>query len=350
MRSARGAAYGLAAAALFGASAPLTKLLLPQSSPLMLAALLYLGAGLALTLYRTARPRRAGAQEAPLTSKDIPALVGIALFGGVLGPVLMLCGLARVSGFAGALLLNLESPFTMILAVMLFREHLGRSELLGALLIVIGAALLSARPGEPLWADGLGIAFIAGACLSWALDNNLSQWVSGKDPAAIVQVKSLSAGAGMLLVAVATGQWVPSASFAAVALALGSLSYGLSLLLHMRALRVLGAAREAAFFATAPFIGAALAIPILGERPTSFAALAGILMVSGAIVLVRARHSHLHVHAPLEHEHLHVHDEHHQHSHEGPITEPHTHPHRHVSLTHQHPHASDAHHRHLHDR
>ncbi len=327
MRSARGAAYGLAAAALFGASAPLTKLLLPRSSPLMLAALLYLGAGLALTLYRTARPRRAGAQEAPLTSKDIPALVGIALFGGVLGPVLMLCGLARVSGFAGALLLNLESPFTMILAVMLFREHLGRSELLGALLIVIGAALLSARPGEPLWADGLGIAFIAGACLSWALDNNLSQWVSGKDPAAIVQVKSLSAGAGMLLVAVATGQWVPSASFAAVALALGSLSYGLSLLLHMRALRLLGAAREAAFFATAPFIGAALAIPILGERPTSFAALAGILMVSGAIVLVRARHSHLHVHAPLEHEHLHVHDEHHQHSH-----------------------ASDAHHRHLHDR
>lgn len=350
MRSARGAAYGLIAAALFGASAPLTKLLLPQSSPLMLAALLYLGAGLALTLYRAARPRRAAAQEAPLGTNDIPALAGIALFGGVVGPLLMLFGLSRVSGFAGSLLLNLETPFTMLLAVMLFREHLSRGEVLGALLIVLGAGLLSGRPGEALWADGWGIALIAGACLSWALDNNLSQWVSGKDPAAIVQAKALSSGVGMLLVAVATGQRVPGADFAAIALGLGSLSYGLSLLLHMRALRLLGAAREAAFFATAPFIGAALAIPILGERPTPFAALAGIFMVTGAILLVRARHSHLHVHAPLEHEHLHVHDEHHQHPHQGPVTEPHTHPHRHGPLTHQHAHVSDAHHRHLHDR
>jgi drug/metabolite transporter (DMT)-like permease len=349
VRSARGAAYGLAAAALFGASAPLTKLLLPQSSPLMLAALLYLGAGLALSLYRAARPRRAAAQEAPLSSKDIPALVGIAFFGGVLGPVLLLSGLARVSGFAGSLLLNLETPFTMTLAVMFFHEHLGRNEFLGAVLIVVGAAVLSARPGESLSADGLGIAFVAGACLSWALDNNLSQRVSGKDPVAIVQGKALSAGAVMLLIAVATGHLVPSAGFAAIALGLGSVSYGLSMVLHLRALRLLGAARQAAFFATAPFIGAALAIPILGERPTAFAAFAGILMVSGALLLVRARHSHLHDHAPLEHEHLHVHDEHHQHPHEGPVTEPHTHPHRHVSLTHRHPHVSDVHHRHPHD-
>lgn len=345
----RGGAYGLAAAALFGASAPLSKLLLPGAGPLMLSALLYLGAALGLALYSLspagrARPRR----EARLRRADAAVMAGVILLGGVAGPALMLFGLARVSSLTGSLLLNLEAPLTILIAVAVFREHLGRRAAAAALLIVIGAAALGAGAGE-LRASWIGAAAIAAACLCWGIDNNLSQRLSLRDPIAVVRVKALGAGACSLGIAVATGQPAPSPWTAARALLLGSLSYGLSLILDMRALRILGAAREAAYFATAPFLGAVLSIPLLGDRPRPIDAGAAALMIAGVALLRGERHTHEHTHDELEHDHLHTHDEHHRHEHDGPIVEPHTHPHRHEALTHDHPHVSDLHHRHEHD-
>jgi drug/metabolite transporter (DMT)-like permease len=339
----RGAIYGLSAALLFGASVPFAKLLLGGTAPLLLAALLYLGAGAALTLVGPLVRRG----EARLSRRDLPLLLGITVTGGVIGPICMLLGLSRVSGVAGALLLNLEAPFTMLVAIALFREHLAWKEIAAAALIVAGAATLAARPGE-LGGSWVGVLLVAAACASWAVDNNLTGRLALKDPIAVVRWKALGAGGGVLVVALATGQALPGAGVAAGALVLGALSYGASIVLDTYALRLLGAAREAAFFATAPFAGALLAVPLLGERPRLADGLAGAAMLAGVALMLRARHAHAHTHDPLDHEHAHVHDEHHDHAHEGAVVEPHSHPHRHDPTTHSHPHVSDAHHRHRH--
>jgi drug/metabolite transporter (DMT)-like permease len=344
-----GAAAGLAAAVLFGASAPVAKLLLPGFGPVALAGVLYLSAGLALTAYRwgTGRVQPRRAREAPLRRADVPALVAIVLLGGALGPVLMLVGLQRGSAMAASLLLNLEAPFTILIAAAIFREYLGRRAGASAAAIVLGAGLLGWGAG-PFHASWGGVLALAGACVCWAVDNNLTQRLSLRDPVALVQVKTLGAGALNILVAIATHQHIPAAAAVLAAAGLGALSYGLSVLLDAYALRSLGAAREAAYFATAPFIGAVVAVPLLGERPTPALLLAGAAMLAGVLLLLTEHHSHMHRHQEIEHEHLHVHDEHHQHAHEGPVTEPHSHLHQHTPLTHDHPHVPDLHHRHKH--
>jgi drug/metabolite transporter (DMT)-like permease len=343
----RGMLCGVSAAILFGASAPVSKLLLPELGPLVLAGLLYLGAGLGLTLYGLVRPQRRVDREARVSRRDLGLLAGITVCGGIVGPVLMLVGLGRVSGLAGSLLLNLEAPFTMVLAVLFFREHMGRRVWVAALLIVGGGLLLSVQPGE-LHAELWGILAIAGACLSWGVDNNLTQRLSLRDPVAVVKWKTLGAAACTLAVGAGLRPELPSAAVAAAAVGLGSLSYGTSILLDMYALRLLGAAREAAFFATAPFIGAVLAIPLLGDRFGMAEVAAALFMLSGVAMLVREKHAHVHTHEALVHEHLHVHDQHHQHAHQGAIEEPHSHPHRHEPVSHDHPHLPDLHHRHRH--
>ncbi|MFL5345993.1 MAG: EamA family transporter [Hyalangium sp.] len=347
-----GTACGIGAALLFGLSPPLVKLLLPTSPPVMLAGVLYLGAGLGLLVLRLAsRWSRIGhsRREAQLRRSDLVPLLGVIVAGGMVGPVLMLVGLGRVSGSMGSLLLNLEAPFTIALAVVFFREHLGRREALAALVIVAAAALLSFQGGE-VHADGLGVLALAGACLAWGLDNNLTQRLSLRDPVALVQVKALGAGACNVALALVLGSKMPGGRHLLIAGAVGLACYGVSILLDVYALRLLGAAREAALFASAPFVGALSSVIILGDRLSVREVGALLMMALGVVLLVRARHAHRHTHDPLEHDHLHAHDEHHQHAHAPGMdsAEPHSHPHRHASFTHDHPHVSDLHHRHRH--
>lgn len=342
----RGAAFGLLAAALFGLSAPASKWLLGAVPPQLLAGLLYFGAGAGLTAYRALRPRSA---EAPLRRADVGPLAGVVIAGGVLGPLLLLVGLKRVSALTGSLLLNLEGPLTIALAVALFREHVGRYAATAAACILLGAGLLKAQPGRP-GADALGVVCIAAACLCWALDNNLTQRLSLRDPFAVVRAKALAAGAFNVALAFALGARVPPAGVALAAMALGCLSYGVSVVFDAYALRLVGAAREAAYFATAPFFGALASVALLREPIGWPDALAMALMIAGVIFLLRERHGHEHAHEAMEHEHKHVHDEHHRHAHEPGVDpgEPHAHAHRHEPLVHDHPHAPDAHHRHRH--
>lgn len=182
--------------------------------------------------------RREGHTESQLRRQDEPLLVAITLLGGALAPVLMLLGLGRISGVAGALLLNLEAPFTILIAVVIFREHLGRWAQLAALLIVAGALSLTARaPGyaagteNSAAASWLGDAALAGACLCWAIDNNLTQRVSLRDPWAISIVKTLGAGTCNFALALTIEQSVPSGQIAALGMLVGCFSYGVSLLL-----------------------------------------------------------------------------------------------------------------------
>jgi drug/metabolite transporter (DMT)-like permease len=346
-QSARGAALGLAAAALFGVSAPAAKVLLGEIEPVLLAGLLYLGAAIGLWLHRAVS---GPTKEARLGRGDAPKLAAVVLAGGVVGPVLMLLGLDRVSALTGSLLLNLEAPFTVLLAVVLFREHLGRSAAVAVALIVGGAVVLKLEPGS-LGADTAGVLLLAAACACWAIDNNLTQRLSLKDPFAIVRVKTLVAGLAntVLGLVVITGAR-PSWRFVLGALLLGSLSYGVSVVLDAFALRLVGAAREAAYFATAPFVGALASMLLLGDPLRWHDGLAMLVMALGVTFLLRERHSHEHAHEELVHEHLHEHDDHHQHEHEpgDPPGEPHSHSHRHAALVHDHPHVPDAHHRHRH--
>ena len=194
----QGSLFGLAAALLFGISPPFAKLLLPESGPMLTSGLLYLGAGSGLLLFEiTGRPW-SGVEEAPVRWSDARLLAGVILTGGMLGPFLMLYGLDRLSGVLTSLLLNLEAPFTVLVAVLIFREHLVRRELAGIVAIVVAAGILTYRPGA-IRGDAVGILAVLGACLCWAIDNNLSQRLSLRDPVVVTRIKTLGAGLGCLL-------------------------------------------------------------------------------------------------------------------------------------------------------
>lgn len=350
----RGLLFGLGAAVLFGVSAPLAKTLLDDVRPQMLAGLLYVGAFVALSVVG----RRSGS-EARLRRGDLPRMSAMILAGGVLAPVLLLLGLDRVTGVTGSLLLNLEGPFTIAVGVGVFREHLPRQALLGVVTIFMGALLLGLGTSATR-VDWVGIVLIAGACAGWAFDNNLTQSLTVRDPRSIVRTKTGVAGVVNVGLALMVGEHLPSAWVLAAVLVLGAFSYGLSVYWDALALRSLGAAREAAVFAVAPFAGAVFAPLVLPESIGVRELAAGVLMACGVALLLRERHSHEHVHPALEHDHVHVHDEHHRHEHDldehdlhehdagvAP-SEPHSHRHVHRELVHSHPHVSDVHHRHTH--
>jgi drug/metabolite transporter (DMT)-like permease len=339
---------GLLSALFFGAGVPITKRLLPEVPPLLLAGLLYLGGGLTVSAARWIGGARI--QEAPLARSDLPRLLAIVVLGGVVGPLALVNALRSISGVSGALLLNLEGPMTVMVALTFFGEHLGLRGLLAVGLVFAGAILLAIPGGERESVAPTGVLLVLLACAAWALDNNLTQGLATKDPWRLVIIKTLGAGSCMTLLALVRGVGLPHPIFLATALVLGGLSYGVSVLLDAFALRLLGAAREAAFFATAPFAGALLSVPMLGERFGPWQAVAGLWMAGGVVLLIRERHGHQHTHEPLEHSHRHLHDAHHQHAHPAEVdpSEPHVHLHRHAPLTHAHAHVSDAHHRHSH--
>jgi drug/metabolite transporter (DMT)-like permease len=341
--SRRGVLLGLFAAVSFGVSAPLAKLLLDDVRPQMLAGLLYVGAFLALSLVG-----RRSRSEARLRRADAPRMTLMIVAGGIVAPVLLLLGLERVTGATGSLLLNLEGPLTIVVGVALFREHLPRQALTGAVVIFAGAFVLGLQTGDSQ-ADWIGVLMIAGACACWAVDNNLTQSLTVRDPRSIVRVKAGVAGSVNVALAFALGEHLPEASVLGAVLVLGGVSYGLSVYLDALALRSLGAAREATVFAVAPFAGALLAPLVLPESFGIPELVAGVMMACGVVLLLYERHEHVHRHEPMDHDHVHVHDEHHQHEHgPGVAVEPHAHPHHHDELVHAHPHVSDVHHRHGH--
>jgi drug/metabolite transporter (DMT)-like permease len=344
----RGIAYALLAAALFGASTPFAKRLVGDVPPLMLAGLLYLGSGFGLSVMLGLRKlvaRRSLDIAWPIRS-DWGWLAGAILFGGLLGPVLMMYGLAASSAGNASLLLNFESVFTALIAWFVFRENFDRRIASGMLLIVAGAIVLS-------WAPDAGdIArsslLVVAACACWAVDNNLTRKVSACDAMVVAGLKGLIAGGVSLACALQLGQSMPPIVTTLAAALLGLLSYGVSLTLFVLALRNLGAARTGAYFAVAPFFGAVLAIFIVNEPLTLQLAAAGSLMALGVYLHLTERHEHVHAHAAMTHEHSHRHDEHHRHRHDFPWdgSEPHAHVHQHDVLVHGHPHFPDIHHRH----
>jgi drug/metabolite transporter (DMT)-like permease len=347
----RGVMVAILAAVLFGASTPFSKMLLGQIDPLLLAGLLYLGSGIGLTLWIGFQRLvlKSKNQEARLRLNDLPWLAAAILAGGVVAPILLMQGLAVTPASSASLLLNLEGVLTALLAWFVFKENFDQRIMLGMAAILVGGVLLSwqSRPELGIPWGALGIV---GACLGWAIDNNLTRKVSAADPAQVAALKGLVAGTTNVLLAFSIGARLPTAPYLGAAALLGFLSYGVSLTSFVLALRHIGTARTGAYFSTAPFIGALLSLLFLHEQVSFLFWIAGGLMVFGVWLHLTERHAHLHHHEPFTHEHLHRHDEHHQHAHlpADPPGEPHSHVHRHEELVHAHRHYPDLHHRHKH--
>ncbi len=340
--------HALAAAVLFGASTPLAKSLVGELQPVLLAGLLYLGSGLGLSLARLFRDRRW--RPSGLSRAEWPWLLGAVFFGGILGPAALMIGLTSTSGATASLLLNLEAVLTALIAWMVFRENADRRIVLGMVAIVAGGVVLSWSGRADAAAGWSGPLAVAAACLCWAIDNNLTRKVAASDALLIAAVKGLVAGGFNTVLAFMLGASLPATNTVLLAMVVGLVGYGISLVSFVMALRGLGTARTGAYFSTAPFIGAAVAIAFFGETTSSAFWIAAGLMALGVWLHLTESHGHDHLHEPLDHTHDHSHDEHHQHAHDflWDGKEPHGHPHQHAPLKHSHAHFPDIHHRHPH--
>lgn len=335
----------LLAAVLFGASAPAASELAGDVPSLVLAGLLYIGAGLAVVPSVARTPPTAAALQRDWR----PALVAV-VAGGALGPALLVAGLARTAAATASILLNLELAATVLLAATVFREYIGRRVLAGAALVTVAGAALTWEPGAEL---SIGALLIAGACLAWGLDNGVTAKIDHLSPEQVVLLKGFVAGFANLALgfALADGGTDISASQVVASLVIGAAGYGASIVLWVKGARDLGAARGQVIFAAAPFIGAVIAWSVLGESVTAVQMLAVVFAAAGVWVSLESAHDHFHAHEAMEHEHEHSHgDRHHDHHHDEPVVGRHTHSHQHQPMTHRHPHVPDLHHRHRHGR
>ncbi|HAT7071657.1 TPA: EamA family transporter [Legionella pneumophila] len=340
----------LCAALFFGGSTPFAKQLLNHIPPILLAGLLYAGSGLGLSIVRIIRDK--GWSHSGLKTNEWGWMLGAIAFGGILGPILLMLGLQQTSAATTSLLLNLEAVLTAVLAWVVFKENTDFRIVFGMLVIVAGGVLLSWPQDNGTDNQVIGPLLIAGACLCWGIDNNFTRMVSTGDPLFIACIKGMSSGIVSITTALLLGANFPAISIIGHAMIVGFFGYGASLVLFVLALRGLGTARTGAYFSTAPFIGAAIAILIFHEQTSSLFWIAAGLMGWGVWIHLTENHLHEHTHEPLAHTHSHFHDEHHQHEHNFPWDgkEPHNHPHDHLPIRHAHPHYPDIHHRHNHNK
>lgn len=347
-----GTAIGLALAAalLFGAATPLSKALLGTIDPFVLAGLLYLGAGLALapTVLRSAFFRKLRALDARNGLYVVASVIG----GGMAGPVLLLFGLRLAKSASVSLWLNLELVATMALGHLFFKDRMTLRSAMTALGILGASIVLSLDGGATSIAGGL---LVAAACVAWGLDNSVTALIDGLDPKESTFIKGAVAGSTNLVIGLLAGSLHrPDVAPILGALALGALSYGLSIVLYISAAHGLGASRAQFFFSSSPLFGLVLAALVLGESISLFQFAAIGLMVVSYLILLTERHEHDHSHETLSHMHWHRHDEgHHLHGHDGlglvARLFGHSHGHLHEATTHAHPHVPDIHHRHGHE-
>lgn len=340
------------AATLFGASPPLAKLLLGEIHPIPLAGFIYLGSGIGLLLwFGAAGLLKISSAEPKLTYQDLPWLAAAILAGGILAPIILMYSLLATPASTASLLLNFEAAATAVIAGLVFREAIGVRIWMAIGCITISTILLSINLAGD-WGFSMGAAGILIACLLWGADNNLIRNISGKDPLVIVMIKGLCAGTFTLLLALAIGVKFPALPIVLECMFLGLLSYGLSIVLFILAMRGIGAARTAALFGTAPFVGVILSFLIFREPVGILFYLGLIIMIPGAFLLFGEKHIHIHDHPAGEHRHRHQHDDpHHRHFHPNSLESAgrdHDHWHTHETNSHSHAHTPDPHHRHTH--
>lgn len=349
--------YATLSAVFFGSCAPVTKFFVQESTPIMLASLFYLGSGfgmLALMACKQCIRRGRPPEDSPVTRHDILYLAGMSIFGGILAPVTLMYSMTVTPAATGSLLLNFESVATGVFAAFLFHEAVGKRIWLSMAFITISCLILSYDPTETFGLS-LGAAGVLLACSFWAIDNNISRKVSGRDPFACIMIKGLSAGVCTGVIALVIGESSPPLFQIPFFLLIGFFSYGgLASVFFLLALRSIGTARSGLFLALAPFFGVFFSFILFRETISHLFLPAFFVMIMGVYLLVTEQHAHVHSHIPLVHDHRHRHDDlHHDHTHTSdypPLSGAgeHSHLHAHAEVTHTHPHKPDLHHQHEH--
>lgn len=336
------------AAFLYGVTAPFSKLILQKLSPTFLAALLYLGAGfgmLFISLYRTIKKKRI--VEARITKKELPYIVGTVVLD-IAAPILLMIGVAKTTAANVSLLNNFEIVATSVIALIVFKEAVGKRMWIAIALIILASMILSIEDMSS-FSFSIGSVFVVLACLCWGFENNFTRKLSIKDPLQIVVIKGLGSGLGALIVCIVLGQLTFYILYVVLSLLLGFVAFGLSIYFYIKAQRQLGAARTSAYYAAAPFVGVVVSFIVLREGVTWTFFVALVIMIIGAYFAVTESHKHTHLHETIMHDHRHSHDDgHHNHLHEDETEKVHSHEHTHEELEHAHEHHPDVHHRHLH--
>jgi drug/metabolite transporter (DMT)-like permease len=331
-------------ALLFGAATPLSKNLLDHLSSFQLAGLLYIGAALGVAILVIRDKKFTWPWH--MDRKNAFRLLGAVLFGGMLGPVLLLAGLRLANAASVSMWLNLEMVATAILGHFIFKDHLTKTGWLAAGGILVSAIILTSGEGSAGILAGILVAL---ACVCWGIDNHLTALIDGITPAQSTLWKGLVAGTTNLIIGISIAPLTGSFGSVMGGLILGVFAYGFSIVLYITAAQQLGATRSQLIFSSAPFWGILLSILILGEKFTWQLAIAILLFVVSLLLLMREQHQHTHVHQSVTHDHPHRHDDgHHDHHEQTENDSWHTHPHQHDFLSHAHPHWPDLHHRHSH--
>jgi len=335
----------LLSAFLFGIATPFSKWLLNDLTPLQLAGLLYLGA--AMAVFPSTINQSLSLIPKKLDTRNRFSLIGAVIFGGVLGPVLLLIGLSSAESTAVSLWLNLELVATALLGVIFFKEKLGNYSWFGIFIATTASVLITFEPGASAHWAGLLILL---ACCCWGIDNHLTSQIDGLTPGQSTFWKGLVAGSvnfslGVILDPLNTGIGIVLAS-----LLLGALSYGVSIVLYIRASHGLGATKSQVIFSSSPFFGVLLSALFLDEQFTVGYGIASILFFIAITLQLIGGHSHTHKHQAITHTHFHRHDDgHHSHQHETPPSPlGHVHKHTHKEIEHSHSHLPDFHHKHDH--
>lgn len=336
------------AAALFGISAPFSKFLLREISPLMLSALLYLGAGIGmLAIYSIRRISKAKFVEASLAKKELPFILLMVVLD-IAAPISLMVGLTMTTSSNAALLNNFEIVATSVIALVVFKEAISKRLWLSISLITLSSIILSIEDFSS-FSFSMGSIFVLLACIFWGLENNCTRKLSIKDPLQIVIIKGIGSGLGAFVIAISAHQISWNPVFITLSLFLGFFAYGLSIFFYVTAQRSLGAARTSAYYAVAPFIGVGISFIVFDEPITATFLIASIVMILGTYFTIFEKHGHKHLHAYIDHEHRHNHsDEHHNHTHERITDDEHTHLHTHEKIAHTHEHTPDIHHAHEH--
>jgi len=337
----------LLAALFFGASAPISKLLLGDVPPVLMAAFLYLGSGIGISLIKLLQRISSHHGEAGIKSPDLKWLAGAIVSGGIAAPIILMISLKNTSASTASLLLNFEGVATTLIALFFFRESISRRALAAIFAITIASISLSTI-FEGGFGFSLGALGVLLACVLWGVDNNFTRNISAKDPLTIVAWKGLVAGLFSLTLGLLLGQRLPALTTILGILLLGFISYGLSIVLFIYSMRGLGAARTSALYGTTPLAGVLLSILIFKDPITLVFGVAAVLMVAGALLLANEEHAHFHIHMPVVHEHRHSWtDEFHQHEvGDETVGKSHSHEHEHPRTEHEHGHMPDIHHRH----
>jgi len=344
----KASSFAILAAALYAISSPVSKLLLKEIPPTLMASFLYLGAGLGMSIVGFVKHRKSKEKaEARLTKKELPfTALMVAL--DIAAPIFLMFGLTMTTSSSASLLNNFEIVATSLIALLLFKESISK-RLVGAIfLITISSIILSVKDISS-FSLSFGSIFVLLACICWGLENNCTRKLSIKDPLEIVVIKGFGSGIGALLIALSLGERTNNILYIIAALLLGFFAYGLSIFFYIYAQRDLGAAKTSAYYAIAPFIGVGLSLIIFREIPSWSFVIALLIMIIGTYFASTEEHNHRHSHIIITHEHSHNHeDDHHNHTHNKPIIKNHNHSHTHEEITHWHKHTQEIHHSHVH--